>query len=201
MPRPPILAVLLTALALTLPALGDDVAEDYRAVNPNGPWRFGWTAALGGPFALMDGFPAPGHIDQWRGGGGGMVLFNRTARPQSLATATLPPGTLALHPGQQGQIAVVRWTAPRAGLVRVQAQFSRRDASYPTTSDVHVLREGTSVFDAMLDTQRERAAFVSLVSVRVGTTLDFAVGRGANADWAGDSTGLALRIEWQRPQR
>jgi hypothetical protein len=180
----------------------DDAAADFSPLaNPAGPWSWGWMPRGGGVFTRAQNYPSNAHVDVWRGAGGSMVLYNRTSRLQSLGTGTWPPRQLGLHPGEGGEWAVVRWTAQRAGVVRVVAAFTRRDHAYPTTTDVHVLRDGAPVFEGALDLHRSRAPFESLASVRAGLALDFAVGWGANQRWHGDSTGLDVRIAWVQWQR
>jgi hypothetical protein len=190
---------LALATAVLAATAGDDVARDFSASsNPAGPWTWGWMPSIAEGFKLATGnYPSAAHVDRWTGDGEATLYMNRTARVQTSGTGVFMPGQLTLHPGRHGQLAAVRWTAARTGIVRVEATFTRRDYAYPTTSTAWVLRQGREVFKAELNAHRSRAGFGSLVSVRAGATLDFAVGFGANGNWAGDSTGLAVRITWQ----
>ena len=194
-----IFAALLVATGVPHAATGgiDDAAADFSSsANPQGPWRYGWMPRDGGTFTLAGQYPTSGGIDRYEGGGQSFVGHNGTRRHQSFGTGSWPPGLLALHPGREGEVAVVRWTAARTGTVIVDAHYTRRDPVYPTTTDVRVRRRGVDVFSAELDGQRSQARFRSLVSVSEGDTLDFAVGWGRNRNYHGDTTGLALRIRW-----
>jgi hypothetical protein len=193
------LALMLAICAPAVAAPSDDVARDFStSSNPAGPWSWGWMPSIAEGFKRATGsYPSAANVDRWTGDGEATMFMNRTARVQTLGTGVFMPGQLTLHPGKQGQLAAVRWTAARAGIVRVDATFTRRDYAYPTTTTAWVLRQGREVFKAELNAHRARAGFGSLVSVREGATLDFAVGVGANGNWAGDSTGLAVRITWQ----
>ncbi len=105
---------------------------------------------------------------------------------------TWPSGALALHPGPANEFSVVRWTAPAAGEIEVAATFT--GLAQPTTTDVHVLHNGRSLFDGSLNMGgANEAVFKQRLAVVQGETLDFVVGSG-NGHYAGDTTGLALAI-------
>jgi len=88
---------------------------------------------------------------------------------------------------------VVRWTAPEAGQCAVRAAFLAIDQS--TTTDVHVLHNGKSVFDGQirLDGAGERSEYNGQLGMSQGDTLDFVVGWG-NGTYVCDSTGLQIRV-------
>lgn len=197
--RSPCVVLALATAGAATAAPSDDVARDFSAsTNPAGPWTWGWMPSIAEGFKRATGsYPSASYVDRWTGDGEATLYMNRTTRIQTSGTGVFMPGQLTLHPGKQGQLAAVRWTAMRTGTVRVDATFTRRDYAYPTTTTAWVLRQGQEIFRAELNAHRGRAGFGSLVSVREGATLDFAVGVGANGNWAGDSTGLALRISWQ----
>lgn len=189
----------VTALAGAAPPVTvyDAAADFYVEALGDSAWRYGWSAALGGEFQPSKSYPSLDWVDRWAGRGEASVGRNGTARLQSGGTAVIPPGTFVLHPGSAGEYAVTRWTAPASGRWRLDAVFDRRDHAYPTTTDVHVLRNGAAVFDAAIDRQHARAPFRSELSLRNGDTVDFAVGWGANRSWNGDATGLHAVFTWQ----
>ena len=80
---------------------------------------------------------------------------------------------------------VVRWTAPSHGTWDVVGQFFGTGL---TTGDVHVLRDGISVFDSQLNGSAT-AAFSLAIKVVPGDTIDFAAGQGA------DGNGILAHIE------
>lgn len=106
----------------------------------------------------------------------------------------LGPGSLAFHPGPQGQYAVVRFTAPEAGDYAVSAAFSGIDRS-PTTTDVYVLCRNKPVFQGWLNLrgQGNRAAYSGKLALASGDAVDFVVGWG-NGTHVCDSTGLDARL-------
>ena len=65
---------------------------------------------------------------------------------------TWEPGQLGLHPGREGEPAVLRWTAPEAGKVDLSATF--KSIAIKATTDVHILHNGKS--DIRRNDQRRR---------------------------------------------
>ena len=109
-----------------------------------------------------------------------------------------PAGRLALHPGPKGEYAVIRWTAPEATKCTIDALFSDITVNAATT-DVHVLHNGSPLFNDLLNLQGKGrdAKYTGSVLVKKGDTIDFAVGQG-NADYGGDTTGLSATITTSR---
>ena len=98
---------------------------------------------LNHPLAGMQGWSA-----SELGGGDPCVTYNPTDQVREMANIRWNPRQLSFHPGSKGEYSVVRWTAPQAGTFQVQAAFSAIDQQ--TTTDVHVLHNGTAVFDDLL---------------------------------------------------
>ncbi len=185
-----------------------DAATDFSlGGNPNGTWSYGYSATLGGPFntfvssfsslfgnANFDGWSPPVLHP--------FVASNEAATTQQGSGLLLPPGELGLHPGPDADnnFAIVRWTAPESGLYNVSATFVDRDASdipLPgATTDVHVLLNSISVYDTLINKNGwglGPTPFAGHLSLAMGDTLDFVVGRGANT-FHQDSTGLSATI-------
>jgi len=73
--------------------------------------------------------------------------------------------------------------------------FSGVDFGPGTTTDVHVLHNGISLFNgAVIGGSSITKLPTTLVSVLIGDTIDFTVGVGSNGNYFGDSTGLAASI-------
>lgn len=123
------------------------------------------------------------------------IFHNRGAEPAKLADSTWQPGQFALHPGLEGEPAVVRWTAPEAGEYSVKAHFTGI-AAKPTTSDVHILRGDEELFTGAINVggagNDAEHAFVSALAA--GEVLSFVVGIGDGVPFS-DTTALALTIE------
>src|SRR5262249_39070695 len=163
-----------------------DPAADFSATNnPNGVWSYGWSATLGGTFNLNRDRATLEGIDFWQGNQGGIrgepaVDHNGTAMPLVLAgTVLFQPGQLGLHPGPHGEFSVLRWTAPEAGIITLAATFFGMDFLYLTSTDVHVLYNGRSIFNSFVEgfgTQSQTGFTIPSLSVVAGDTIDFAVG-------------------------
>jgi len=178
-----------------------DVAADFsRTDNPNGVWRYGWSFTLGSPFILSTDPRVREGLDTWRGNrapdGNPAEYHNATGSPIILGgTALFDPGQCGLHPGPAGEYAVVRYTAPEAGEVSLASVFSGQDL-FGTTTDVHVLFNGRSLFDGLVEGFGSSSAvrFDTNLTVLSGDTIDFAVGFGRNGTFFNDSTALAATI-------
>jgi hypothetical protein len=125
-------------------------------------------------------------------------------------------GQVAMEASNDGRYSVVRFTAPAPGSYRVAARFEGIHFGLSTT-DVHVVHGSTVLFSAEVDgyagdrafqpvtDQRgcdvgarganPSAAYVGVVKLRIGDTIDFAVGYGGNRTHYCDTTGLTARIE------
>jgi alpha-galactosidase len=127
------------------------------------------------------------------GGTDPCVTHNPTPRVRSMANIRWEPGRLAFHPGPKGEYSVVRFTAPESGDYSVHAAFLAIDRD--TTTNVHVLHGGRSVFDARINLggHGRRVTHDGRLTVAKGDTLDFVVGWG-NGTHICDSTGLEIRL-------
>jgi hypothetical protein len=182
-----------------------DAAADFSATdNPNGAWSYGWSHTLGGGFILYTDHRAgiPG-LDSWLGDqapdGNPSLAHNGT---DHVIIATTPPGIiwqpgqLSLHPGPNGEYSLIRWTAPAAGVIAVNATFSGIDAVGGTTTDVHVLHQGLSQFDGRVNGYLAATSFTGNLTVARGDTVDFAVGYGTDHTFYYDTTALAATISY-----
>ena len=108
-----------------------------------------------------------------------------------------------MHPGPQGQCAVVRFTAPDTGTYELHGRFwAQNDSGGGTNTTTMVVKTpfGGSVF-GVLDsgnvtrpgTPSNNPFHLSSVGLNVGDTVDFMV--GANGSFYSDSTGLHGYIE------
>ena len=161
--------------------IADFVADFSPLSNPAGPWQYGSTATLGGPLTVF-----PNVFDA---SGGGDVRFDWNPGPRTPLVGVLIPGvgspTGILHPGGGGVFAAARYVAPGAMTVWVDASFSLGDQ---TTTDVHVLWNGASLFDAPVDAGNPTQVFQTMIVMGAGDTLDFVAGWGANATLSFDTT-------------
>jgi len=181
-----------------------DVAADFSATNnPNGVWSYGWSSTLTSTLNL---YPNHGKfddpiipIDVWAGSnfpyppnvshnGTGITIDTHN-------TITWEPGQFALHPGESGEYSHACWTAPYAGTFDIASTFTGIDR-WGTTTDVHVLHNGISLFDGSVNGfgDTSSSSFSTTVSVGMGDIIDFAVGYGSNQNETCDTTALFATI-------
>ena len=122
------------------------------------------------------------------------VVRNRTSHVVRGLGITWAPGQLSFHPGRDGEYADVRWTAPAEDTVEIAAEFA--SIAEHATTDVHVLQNGKSLFDGLINVGSggPRAQFRRSLAVRKGDVLDVACGTG-NGDYGADTTALSLAIK------
>lgn len=155
------------AAAIALGAVQFDVAADFSATdNPNGVWQYGWSLTLGAPIVLSTHPAVRDGIDSWRGdlapdGNPGEYHNGTTGVLVIGNTAPMDPGQFAFHPGPGGEYAVVRFVAPEAGDASIDAVFTGLDL-FGTTTDVHVLLNGTALFDGFVGPIPEPATLLLL---------------------------------------
>ncbi|MBM3888308.1 MAG: glycoside hydrolase family 2 [Verrucomicrobia bacterium] len=135
-------------------------------------------------------------LDIWHGDAGREPWATRNPSTQPVPTPfrfTWPPRQVALHPGPRGEYSVLRWTAPTADRYAVVAMFA---GLAKATTDVHILHNGRSQFDALLNIggNPNTAKHTSELALAKGDTIDFVVGCG-NSDYGSDSTALTATIK------
>jgi hypothetical protein len=207
--KPVVVMLTLLLAASAVAAQADDQTYDAAGdfsldSNPNGVWSYGYSLTLTGDFTLytQSGTVTFGNpnFSSWRGdlspaGDGTPLAVQNTAdTTQQGRGANLDPGQLALHPGEEGEVSIVRWTAPEAGTIYLGATFTGRDNVHGTTTDVHVLFNGTSIFDGSINGFLDAASYTDMFSVLAGDVIDFAVGVGDDGSFISDATGLDATI-------
>ncbi len=159
-----------------------DVAADFSAdSNPNGAWSYGYSVSVPGNAATaLNVYPSKrseAGIDCWFDDGNvalgaPAVCFNGS----DLTTSTgVAPGEVALHPGQNGEYSIVRWTAPTAGSYTVHVQFKAGDQGETDGLLLHNTTVLWSVASTSADPVDERT-----VPMAAGDTLEVAVGYAGN---------------------
>lgn len=199
-----------------------DAAKEFSATsNPSGVWSYGYSPNRLNAFTLFSDGPESVPFPQSsvlvvRWGRNLPFPANHPAimqnRSQVDLTRTnnsdvvLSAGALTVSSGgsPNPSYGVIRFTCPKGGFYSIDVEFSGVAFSGShggTTSDVHVLINGSSVFDADINGFGEKQRYVSPVRIRLsaGTTVDFAVGPGSNRNSSSDWTGLtAVVLSWRR---
>jgi hypothetical protein len=193
-------AVEILALVFALCLVGsarcwaDDIAGSFSlASNPNGAWTYG---SLSGstftPFTVSSSAVASGF---WTTASGfPVVVANNTGSNALYSTWDLPTDMLNLHPDPTGIESDVRWTAPSAGTYSIDGLFEGVDYAGPTTTDVNILLNGSSLFSDNINSYLVPSTFSLVETLNAGDTIDFAVGYGENDNYSFDSTGLSGSI-------
>jgi hypothetical protein len=104
------------------------------------------------------------------------------------------PQTHSLNPGEHGEYAIVRFTASGTSGTWAFAGGFWGQNLLNTTSDVHVLKNGSALFnDHVNGFGLSSEKFFNLtVGMNPGDTLDFVVGYDTNG-WGNDNTAVSLR--------
>jgi hypothetical protein len=169
-----------------------DAARDFsRSSNPAGAWSYGFETTHAAAFQrLPQVTTVNGSVDYW--GVASIealgVYRNSASEPVIVGDTTWPAGRLVLHPGPDGQVAVLRFTFPTSGVYRVTAHFEGSTAR-PATTDVSVLLNNAAIDTGAINLNGDGNArdFSLAEPFQTGDTLDFAVGYG-NDDNSSDST-------------
>jgi len=175
-------------------AWADDIAGSFSiASNPNGDWTYGSLA--GSTFTPLPVSSAAVGSGFWTTSTNfPVVLGNNTGATVLYSTWALPTDMLNLHPDPSGIASDVRWTAPSAGTYAIDGLFEGVDYVGPTTTDVHILLNGSSLFSDNISSYLIPSNFSLTESLNSGDTIDFAVGYGIDGNYLYDSTGLAGSI-------
>jgi hypothetical protein len=197
-------ATLLSLAVLARPSVAQsyNVATQFStASNPNGAWSYGYSYGVGGTF-IQDTTNTTAYAGLALGGWMGnlnpvfganepYVLKNSTANPVTNNTTTVyQPGQLALQPGETNGESVIRWTAPFSGSFSINATFTGLDFFIGDSADVHILHNGSSIFNSTVGSP---ASYSGPQSILVGDTIDFVVGNGGNGA-NNDTTALSATI-------
>jgi hypothetical protein len=194
----------------------DPGADFSLKANPNGVWEYGYSAT---PTLAVDQFRLNKaadesdpvgfwHPDVGQGGYSPYVACNMTtgARADKTKSWAVRAGEVAMEAAADGQYSIVRFTTPKAGDYRVRADFEGVHFHLSTT-DVHVLCNGRSLFESLIDGyggdpafhkiegKNPTASYSGLVHLEAGDKLSFAVGYGANKTHFNDTTGMMVHIE------
>lgn len=208
MSRAIIATMVVGCLAHTARTATFDVAADFSTTNnPNGAWSYGWSSTL---TSALNPYPNCGktipntNVDLWYDPAvvasySPHVAHNGTGGAITFLTATWQPGQLSIHPGSGGQYSHARWTAPYAGTFDIASVFTGIDYTGGTTTDVHVLKNGTSLFDGSINGGGRTSSFSRSLLLSKNDTVDFAVGYGGNRTYFCDSTALSATITVPEP--
>jgi len=201
-------AIAILALGVGVGAPSVHAAPVYDAAaafsltsNPIGVWSYGFETSLGSSFHLYDtpnaaSFGTPG-FETWTyppiDPGANFtpsVAHNGTSSDLTFGTLTLPPEGLAFHPGSQGELSVIRWTAPLAGAYEISSAFRGDDFVGPTSTDVFVMHNDSLLFTSGVYAYGPGPSFTTAFFAQTGDRIDFLVGVGSDGSYYNDMTGV-----------
>jgi hypothetical protein len=209
--KPTLSTLVLSSHMLAVPAWAASPADDFAAsfstsTASHVPWQYGWSSTLGGAFAVDSTKTLHGPASEvvaWSPSGTfwPTVALNTSNSAVSFGAGnviTLQGQQGLLHPGSGGEYAVVRYTFGTDRDATLQTRFAGVDRS-PTTSDVHVLLNGVSLFDGSINAYGQTQTFSQTRNFRAGDVVDFAVGPGGNG-YVDDSTGFTASFSSPVPE-
>jgi hypothetical protein len=194
-----VLGFLLNGIASVEAGIVYNDAADFSATtNPNDVWSYGYLAAGSSPVsstftAYGDKGTVGGSIEYWNISGGGLnppeIFYNSSNNVVQYSTITMQPHQAAFHPGPSDQYSDYRFIAPQSGTYTLSVTFIGIDDG-GTTTDVHVLENGTSLFIGNINGYGNTATFSTTLTLANAALIDFAVGYGSNHNYFDDSTGI-----------
>ena len=191
----------------TSSAIGDvyDAANDWSATNnPNGVWSYGWEASPGSTFNLYTNTtpePLTSNISSWEAGGTNGpfqqpgVFHNDLSSFNSAYTSPFT-NQLAMHPGQDGQLSVLRFNAPTTADYQVVGSFTGIDQGnknvffYVSIDGATAISLGAGLYGYSAETFSMRS-----LNLKAGDTVDLMVGMDPNAGYYYDTTGIDLNFQ------
>jgi len=202
-----LLAMVSTQASGTIYDAAKDLTQDSitAGTNPNGVWSYGYRntvastdfthLSINGPFpdGVITRYGGNG-LQGWYGDlmlpGLPFIMKNMTVAPVYFGDyreVIFSPGQLGFHPSSEGsEYAVLRWTAPSSATADLDVTFDsfRITGSldyYYATTDVHVVKNGYSLFDADLTFNSNTKTYsVDGLKVIQGDTIDIIVGSADN---------------------
>lgn len=190
-------------LASTYSATGD-----FGSTNPSGAWSYGQAAQsnlnnLGASFSLLPSYAANCAL-----GGGfladcwiGTAFISSPNGTFDTGTVNYLAGYLNLHPGVDGTLAIVRFTALITGSYTFLGQWMDDDIVSGNGVDLYArLGDGTDLLTSAEHVPNWRSTPLGISftqSLTAGQSVYFAV--GANGEYTFDSVGLQLNVTGPSP--
>ncbi len=204
------IAILLVVISQAASAQIYDAVKDFSTQsNPNGVWSYGYLSSWRAPFTLYTwGGPCTvSGTSAWQeppgcGTPSPIVGHNDTSKQICAQTWCLPPSYLGVGPGPNGELTVVRWTAPSLGSFVMRVKFVGLDWYFPTSTYAHVRVNSKRVLlKAPITSYQWPLSFnPEPLWLSAGDTVDLIVDWGKDASYIGDSTGAEIKI-WKVGQR
>ena len=196
-----------------------DLSADFSlTTNPGKVWQYGYSAtnSLAPDQFRLDHYVVKSDpVGFWHPAGGTptqagyypYVAHNSTTHSQTDPTHgwAVRPREVAMEASNSGQYSLILFVAPAAGTYKVTAHFEGVHFHLSST-DVHVLHNSDSLFDADIDGYggdpsfhviqgtHPAASYSGAIRLKAKDKLTFAVGYGKNKTHFNDTTGLFVRV-------
>ena len=193
-------AIVFTAVALAAPqavrAQTYDVGADFSLSNPSGAFTYGSKLT---PLGAFSAYPlsgtAVGTLDYHTSNVGGDLtpgVFHNSGGAFTSGTVHYEAGETAFHPGPNGEISVIRFTAPTAGSYTLTSRFYGLDFVGPTNTNVAVVLPDYALTFGVGNVFGYRAGsvltFNQVLALNAGDLVEFQVDR--NGNYAFDTTAI-----------
>lgn len=214
-----IASITLLICLLTQAATTFDLSSDFSLqMNPNQVWQYGYSAVnsldpaqfrfdkyadTSGPI----GFWHPSVTDRPGPGYYPYIAYNTTKQSQMGSSNgwAVRAGEVAMEASNTGQYSLIRFIAPVSGIYNITARFAGVHFGMSST-DVHVLQNATSLFDAEIEGYggdpafhqiqglSPTAAYSGRIELKANDSVTFACGYGKNRTHFSDTTGLFAKV-------
>ncbi len=186
-------AVSLAAMTLSSAFALWNYAEDFSVGNgnPNSVWTYG-VKGSDSPTGNFLAFPDHGSNSTWLYWiDNAHQLLGAPAATKNIGSTSIngiAPGEGNMHPGPNGEVVTVRWTAPTSGVFRIFGVFGVGDGGAIDAfvgTPTSLILEHRATFDSV--------GFDFTRSLNAGDSIDFGVGSAGSFYY--DSTPLHASIE------
>lgn len=175
-----------------------DLSDDWsNSQNPSCAWTLGYSTTQGGTITPFNELFIDSGLERWDvlGAVDPNFTHNPTSGPITVGPSEWQPGETTFHPGPSNERTVARFTAPCDGRYVVSAFFAANNPT-PTTTDVHILVNGSEVYGAEINEfgPASERTFAGEYLLSSGDTVDVLVGWGSNGNYFSDSTEVDVNI-------
>ncbi len=221
----PIVFTLSLAMMAHAASIFDPATDFSLSASPNHAWQYGYSETRSldpaqfrldkyGTTAGVIEFWHPGKTDNPGPGYYPYIAHNPTKQTQygSSNGWSIRPDEITMEGSNTGQYSLLRFVAPESGLYEISARWAGVHFGLSTT-DVHVLHNAVSLFDAdihgyggdpafhKIEGASPAANYSGRIELKVNDTITFACGYGKNQTHFSDTTGLIARIVLIRKAR
>jgi len=182
------MGVFMLGAAGTAPATVYDATTEFSIYNgnANGVWSYGWMPTDFSEFHLYESAQMNGLSPQWYREGSIDYTPMIWRIDDSVARNGVQVGQLALHPSEDWEASVLRWTAPDDGWCSIEGQFFAGDGGMMEVG----IRQGND----WLWQATDDGSFSLEKTIAAGTPVDFLVYGG----YYSGNTPIELDIDFSR---